>query len=185
MDNNNIELLKNINESFIRDQKENLDIFSNLELSEDRPKKNRDEDDDQNSDNQSDQQLRLKLKEQLKQLQKEHKAKKITKHQSFPPVKEVPDDYDVKNELNELKQINDISDDIKNKNRNDFIEYKNFIIAILLFYLLSNEQINDIFNNNIPNISNCGYSVKLFIKMMIFSVLYLLVVYLLKQYLNI
>ena len=184
MDNNNIELLKNINESFIRDQKENLDIFSNLELSEDRPKKNRDDDDDQNSDNQSDQQLRLKLKEQLKQLQKEHKAKKITKHQSFPPVKEVPDDYDMKNELNELKQINDISDDIKNKNRNDFIEYKNFIIALLLFYLVSNEQVNDIFNN-IPNISNCGYNVKLLLKMSIFSALYLLIIYLLKQYLNI
>ena len=112
MDNNNIELLKNINDSFVKNQKENLDIFSNLELSEDRPKINNNIDEEQNSENQYEQQLKLKLKEQLKQLQKEHKAKKITKYQSFPPVKEVPEDYDLRNELNELKQINNVSEDI-------------------------------------------------------------------------
>lgn len=184
MDNNNIELLKNINDSFVKNQKENLDIFSNLELSEDKPKKinYNDIDDEQHSENNSDQHLRLKLKEQLKQLQKEHKAKKISKYQSFPPVKEVPEDYDLRNELNELKQINVVSDDIKNKNLNNYIEYKNFLISIVLFYLLSSEPASNLFNQNIPLLSNCSYNIKLLIKLLIFSVLYISMTYLSKKY---
>jgi hypothetical protein len=185
MDNNNIELLKNINDSFVKNQKENLDIFSNLELSEDRPKINNNIDEEQNSENQYEQQLKLKLKEQLKQLQKEHKAKKITKYQSFPPVKEVPEDYDLRNELNELKQINNVSEDIKNKNLNNYIEYKNFLISIFLFYILTTEPIYNLFNQNIPLISNCNYNIKLLVKLIVFSLLYFTFSYLSKKYLYI
>ena len=187
MDNNNIELLKNINDSLIRNQKENLDIFSNLDLSDEKLIKNKynDLDDEQNSDNQSEQQIKLKLKEQLKHLQKEHKAKKITKYQSFPPVKEVPEDYDLRNELNELKQINDFSEDIKNQNHTNYIEYKNFFISIVLFYLLSIEPVNTLLNQGIPKISECSYNVKLFIKLIVFCILYLLILFLFKRYLYI
>lgn len=178
----NIELLKNINDSFAKNQKENLDLFSNLDLSEEKQKKNEDE---VNSDNQNEQLLQLQLQEQLKQLQKQQKTKKISKNQSFPPIKEIPEDNELQQKLSELQNLNNITEDIKQKNTYKYIEYKHFFIAVFLFYFFSNEVVYGLFDNYIPKLNECSYNIKLFVKTILFCFMYYILSYLFKQYLNI
>jgi hypothetical protein len=178
----NIELLKNINESFVKNQKENLDLFSNLELSEEKTKKNNDDD---NSDSNNDQLLQLQLQEQLRQLQKKQKTKKISKYQSFPPIKEIPEDNELHIKLNELQQLNNATDDIKYNSNYNYIEYKHLLLATLLFYLFMTECMTNLFDNSLLKLNECNYNVKLLIKTISFFSLYYLLSFFSKKYLNI